>query len=89
MHQWSTIVIYRYYVILIFDPKFVPRFGLTDRDYLESDHVPTINGQQLLVSKIDFLLTPMQTDRQTIFSYDPPYSRGNKKIDVSNFYNGF
>jgi hypothetical protein len=33
------------------------RFGLPDRNYPRSNYVPTINGQLLLVTKIDVLLT--------------------------------
>ena len=78
-------------VLLTFDPKSVPRFGLPDPDYPRFDQVPTISGQLLVVTPIDVLLTPMQnTHTQTnfFFSYDPPYSRGNKglKKHVSLWY---
>ncbi len=43
-------------VLLTFDAKSDPRFGLSDPDYLRSNYVPTINGQQLLAIKIDVLL---------------------------------
>jgi hypothetical protein len=43
------------------DPKSDPRFGLPDPDYLRSNYVLTINGQQLVVAKTDVLLTLTHT----------------------------
>lgn len=42
------------------------------------------DGQLLLVTKIDILLTPLETHGQTIF-YDPPYSRGNINLRTINY----
>ena len=42
-----------------FDPKSVPGFGLPDHDCLRSDHASTINGQQLIVTKIRHVPKPI------------------------------
>jgi hypothetical protein len=44
-------------VLFTFDLKSDSRFGLPDPDYPRPNYVPTINGQQLLATKIDVLST--------------------------------
>ena len=41
---------------------------------------PSRTGKSVFEKNV--FLTPMQTDTHYFFSYDPPYSRGNKKPSV-------
>ena len=52
-------------VFLTFDSKCVPRFGLTDTDYLRYDHVPCITGSQKAFTSMIFFWLLMQTHTQT------------------------
>ena len=64
-------------VLLTFDPTPDPRMGLLDSDYPRSNHVPLMNGQQLVVTKIDVLLTFDPTSDPGFVLSDPDYPRSN------------
>ncbi len=70
-------------VLLIFDLKSDPRFGLPDLDYPRSNYVLIINGQHLVVAKIDVLLTfdPKSDPRFGLPDLD--YPRSNLVLTIN------